>query len=84
MPPRNLPQDALDDASTGDAPTPFPRDNAILRYRDQRIVLSGRALHHILWLAAHHTAINSVASQSGQIWLTWKGGSIAGEIRTRL
>jgi hypothetical protein len=69
------------------APTPivpYPHDDAILRYRNQRIVLSGRALHHILWLAAHHSAINSIAAESGQIWLTWKGGSIAGEIRTRL
>ena len=74
-------------AEAPDAPAPavpYPSGVATLRYRNLCIELNGRALHHILWLAAHRSAINSIAAENGQIWLTWKGSAIAGEIRTRL
>lgn len=80
----DIQHDAQWEATHGAASTASPHDAAILRYRNQRIVLSGRILSQILWLAAHGSTINGVAAESGQLWLTWKGGSIAGEIRTRL
>ena len=58
-----------------------------LRYRGRRIVLRGRALRLILWLAVRQNRLNETAPESGQLWLTWKGEglrSIDGDIRTRL
>ncbi len=58
-----------------------------LRCGGQRVRLRGRALRLIIWLAGHQTRINETATESGQIWLTWKGDgphSIEGDIRTRL
>jgi len=49
--------------------------------------LRGRALRLILWLATRQGRINEVASESGQLWITWKGNgprSIDGEVKTRL
>jgi hypothetical protein len=79
-PPASSPAEVASD----DAPIPYPHDDAILCYRDQRIPLSGRVLHQALWLATHHAAINGIADASGQLWLTWKGSALSGEIRTRL
>jgi hypothetical protein len=93
-PPRTLPDAAIAQtdspahsvgAQDACAPAnPNPHDAAVLRHGNHRIALSGRALHLILWLAAHHTTIDSVATESGQLWLTWKGSSVMGEIRTHL
>jgi hypothetical protein len=58
-----------------------------LCYRGRRIVLRGRALRLIVWLAARQNRLNETAPESGQLWLTWKGEglrSIDGDIRTRL
>lgn len=58
-----------------------------LRFGDVHVVLQGRALRLILWIAGHQTRLNQTADESGQLWLTWKGDgphSIDGNIQTRL
>lgn len=58
-----------------------------LRCGEQRWTISGRTLRLMLWLAARQQRINEVASERGQLWITWKGNgphSIDGEVKTRL
>lgn len=64
-----------------------PLETAELRYHGTRVLLSGRSLRLILWIAARQRRLNATAPESGQIWLTWKGEgerSITGDIRTTL
>jgi hypothetical protein len=52
-----------------------------------RLSVRGRTLRLMLWIATHQDRINTVASESGQLWLTWKGQgqrSIDGEVKTKL
>jgi hypothetical protein len=61
--------------------------SAELRYRDMRLLLSGRTLRLVLWIAARQSRLNGTAPECGQLWLTWKGEgerSITGDIRTTL
>ncbi len=49
--------------------------------------IGGRTLRLMLWLAVRQQRINEVASERGQLWITWKGSgphSIDGEVKTRL
>lgn len=39
----------------------------------RQIVLHGRTLHIVLWVANHQTDINTLRSINGQLWLSWKG-----------
>lgn len=58
-----------------------------LRYDGRALPVSGRAFRLMLWLARHQQRVNSVAPESGQLWLTWKGengDAIAGDIRTSI
>lgn len=58
-----------------------------LCYGGARWPISGRALRLMLWLAAQQQRINTVASERGQLWITWKGNgphSIDGEVKARL
>ncbi len=58
-----------------------------LCYGGERRRISGRTLRLMLWLAAQQQRINEVASDRGQLWITWKGDgpqSIDGEVKTRL
>jgi hypothetical protein len=58
-----------------------------LRCGTLRWRIYGRTLRLMLWLAARQQQINTVAAQSGQLWITWKGDgprSIDGEVKTRL
>ncbi|HEY7779703.1 MAG TPA: hypothetical protein VIC85_05780 [Ktedonobacterales bacterium] len=60
---------------------------AILVIGDRRMPLDGRALRLILWVAARQTRINGMASEAGQLWMTWKGSgprSIDGNIKAPL
>lgn len=60
---------------------------AILVVGDRRMPLDGRALRLILWVAARQTRINGMASEAGQLWMTWKGSgprSIDGNIKAPL
>jgi hypothetical protein len=59
----------------------------MLCYGGARWPLSGRALRLMLWLAARQQGINAIASERGQLWITWKGNgphSIDGEVKARL
>jgi hypothetical protein len=58
-----------------------------LRYGELRWPIAGRTLRLMLWLATRQQRINEVASDRGQLWITWKGSgpqSIDGEVKTRL
>lgn len=44
----------------------------------------GRVHDLIRWLVDHEAAINANGAESGQLWLTWKGTAISGEIKTKL
>jgi len=58
-----------------------------LRYGGLRWPIAGRTLRLMLWLATRQQRINEVASECGQLWITWKGSgpqSIDGEVKTRL
>jgi hypothetical protein len=58
-----------------------------LRCGGLRWPIAGRTLRLMLWLATRQQRINAVASESGQLWITWKGSgphSIDGEVKTRL
>lgn len=73
---------ALTDAGPPDDPV-----NGELRCGEQRWTVTGRTLRLILWLATRQQRINTVASTSGQLWITWKGSgpqSIDGEVKLRL
>jgi len=90
-PPTRMAQDdaRLDDKRLGDARRRGapPLAEGELRYGQARVRVAGRVLRLIAWLAAHQERINQSASESGQLWLTWKGDgpqSISGDIRTRL
>jgi hypothetical protein len=64
-----------------------PAGQAILVIGDRRMPLDGRALRLILWVAARQTRINGMASEAGQLWMTWKGSgprSIDGNIKAPL
>ena len=73
-------QTAPDDAETA-------RPQGTLCFDSKRIVVQGRALELMLWIARHQGNLNAVASQCGQLWMTWKGhsgDSISGNIQTPL
>ena len=58
-----------------------------LRYDGLCWPICGRTLRLMLWLATRQQRINEVASDRGQLWITWKGSgpqSIDGEVKTRL
>lgn len=58
-----------------------------LRCGGLRWPIGGRTLRLMLWLARRQQRINEVASERGQLWITWKGNgphSIDGEVKTRL
>lgn len=64
-----------------------PSAEGELRCGQARARVTGRTLQLIVWLATHQERINQSATESGQLWLTWKGDgpqSISGDIRTRL
>lgn len=61
--------------------------NGELHYGGARLSVEGRALRLMLWLANHQGRINAVASESGQLWLTWKGDgnqSISGDVKMKI
>ena len=61
--------------------------DATLFYAGQRLVLRGRALRLILWVALHQQRINDFAPETGQLWLSWKGsgpGSLDGDLKVPL
>ncbi len=79
--------DGTGDAQRGDSTTPEAVEIGELSSGGRSWTLSGRALRLILWLAGRQQCINAVASERGQLWITWKGGgpnSIDGEVKTRL
>lgn len=46
-----------------------------LQYGGGRLLLRGRALRLIVWIATRQKLINAAAAQDGQLRLTWKGES---------
>jgi hypothetical protein len=59
----------------------------VLLYGNRRVLVCGRALKLIVWMAAHQTRINAMAPAAGQLWLTWKGDgehSLSGDLKTAL
>ena len=53
----------------------------------RQIVLHGRTLHIVLWIASHQTDINTLRSINGQLWLSWKGmnkPSIIGKVLVQI
>lgn len=81
------PPDALE-VTPGDLPEGFAdARSALLHAHGQSIVLKGRTLRFVLWLADHQTRLNAAYGRSGQLWLTWKGGptpTIMGKVNIEL
>lgn len=79
--------DEMEDEHRCDSTAGEEAETGELSSGGQRWTLTGRALRLILWLAGRQQCINAVASERGQLWITWKGGgpnSIDGEVKTRL
>lgn len=54
---------------------------------EARFTLTGRVLLLVLWLARRQERINGLASDAGQVWMSWKGvggQSITGDLKTPL
>ena len=69
----NLPANAPE-TPPGDLPEAIAgARKALLHAGGESIVLKGRALRFILWIADHQKYINAARGNSGQLWLTWKG-----------
>lgn len=71
-----------------DVPSDAPSEagsarRALLHVGGETMVLKGRTLQFILWLAEHQARINAARGTRGQLWLTWKGG-VNAEIMGRI
>lgn len=81
-----------DGASSDTAPEALPESElpvrlASLYVGDNLMMLSGRSLHLVLWIAYHQGPINSLRSDHGQLWLSWKGiskPSIVGKLNVQI
>lgn len=76
------------ESAPGDAPSDVPGEaggarRALLHVGGETMVLKGRTLQFILWLAEHQARINAARGTRGQLWLTWKGG-VNAEIMGRI